>query len=265
MNGAAHIVTTEDALERAAGHHEVDAAFHVGIPCTTIDILHVVYATQYQRHITILLGLVTGTIDFLDVAHGTEVVACGFVSGRVWHEDRCTLAHITLGITTTEDVVGMTAHKLRHSLTRTVACSAIVIGAHISTRIGEGGSALTITTTKHVVDDVRTDNGDIGCRHGSCVATAIDIFDTGQITTLDDYLGIILSIIQRCLRCRIGRDIVSLITTTIDSSHVVGRTTVARSFSRLRTIHRPFHMHLHVSLWCTIQVIGTENLAGERC
>ena len=67
----------------------------------------------------------------------------------------------------------------------------------------------------------------------------------------------------------IRRDIVCLVTTTIDGSNVIGSTGSTGDrirgwccsiMCRLITTHRPIYMHLHCSLRCTIQVVTTEDL-----
>ena len=166
----------------------------------------------------------------------------------------------------------MTTHELRHRFTGTVGRCSIIIGTHISTRIGEGSCALTITTTKHVVDDVTTEDGDIRSWYSSSITTTIHIFDAGQLTSLDNYLGTGLILGILIFAQRVCRDIVSLVTTAIDGSYIVGirlQTTslvaglCQSSFRRLVCTNRTLHPDLHMSLRCTVQVVGTENLARQ--
>ena len=118
----------------------------------------------------------------------------------------------------------MTAHQFGNSLTGAVVRLAIVILTHIGTRVCEGSCALTVTATEYIVDDVVTQNSHFRSRHSSSITTAIYIFYTCQVTTFNQHFCIILCIIQRCLRRRIHRYVVCLVTTAIDSSNVVGCT-----------------------------------------
>ena len=184
MDSSRQVVTAEDTLEVSTGNNEVYAALHVGCFGTAIGKVHVVDATQNQCHVAILLRLVAGTVNLLDVAYGTEVltsIVCGFGHGQ-----RCAATYVTLGIATAKDVMDVTADELRHSLSSAVLRNTIIVSTNIGTRVV---SALTVTTAEYVVDDVGAQDGHIRCGHGSCIAAAIDIFYAGMIATLDNHLG----------------------------------------------------------------------------
>ena len=160
----------------------------MGIAGSAINIVHVVNATQNQRHITVLFGFVSSTIDILDIANDTTVVSGSRISANIRHRHRGTAAHVTLRITATEDIHDMTAHQLGDSLAGTVVRgrSVIVINTHIGTWITRTG---TVTTAEDIIDNIVSQNGDIRSRHRSSITTAIDVLNTGQVTTLDNHLS----------------------------------------------------------------------------
>ena len=111
----------------------------------------------------------------------------------------------------------------------------------------------TITTTEDTIDDVRTLDGNTGGRYCGCITTTIHILDTGQVATLDNNERTIFS---PCWH------IVSLVTATIYSSHIVSG--ASRTINiRLSTSNRPLHTHLHQTCWRTLQVVTTEDLTSQ--
>ena len=123
----------------------------------------------------------------------------------------------------------------------------------------------TITTTEQLTDNISAFYGDEVSRHGCSVTTAIDVFYTGLITTLNKHLGKGFLLIIIC-SCSLRRVIVSLITTTIDRCYIVCSTFIKWSSAIILIAVTPseifglFYMYFDMSLWCTVQVVTTKDL-----
>ena len=268
LDGSGYVVAAEDALEASAGDDEVHAAIHMGVTGTAIDVVHVLHTSQYQRHVAILLGLVAGAVDFLDVALGATAVPA--VGTGVGHGDGCAAAHVALRVAAAEYIMYMAAHELRLCLAGAVVRwrAVIVVYTYVCTWVDEGVCALTVTAAKHIVNDVAARHGDVGGRHGCGIAAAIDIFYTGQVAALDDDLGRSflhkgLVLLHAGVEDGVGRDVVGLVAAAIDRRHVVGGAAVACHIRILRAVHGALHMHLDVSLGRTVPVVRAEDLACQ--
>ena len=223
------VVTTEDATELTTGHRQRDITVNGSILGTAINSIYEIigHTLQDDINITLYVRLATCTIDLTDIQISTAV-ACNDFCLSLCTDIRAT-TNITFGITTTIDVIDKTAKEFGHSLTGTIVgrCITNLVDTHISTRVRKGGGTLTITTTIQGINNVRALYGDICCRHGSSITTAIDSIDACLVATFNYHFCRSSSNLSRItfyrrIQQRICRNIVCLVTTTIDSLYVVG-------------------------------------------
>ena len=187
MDGTAGIVTAEHLVEMSAGDDQVHATLDVGILSTTIDVLQSGDTTQYHCHAAILLSILAGTVNLLDIQLIAEF---GFFTTYrlLGHTHRGTATYVTQGIRTTIDHMNLTGIELGHSLACSVVCIDVIqlVNTDIRSWVAFAG---TVTTAKHLVDDVGTLDADISCRYGSSITTTIDILDTGLVTTFNNHFS----------------------------------------------------------------------------
>ena len=263
LNGTAGIVTAKDAQEVSAGDNQIHPTLHVCVAGATIDIVHVVHATQYQAYRTILFCLVASAVDFLNLTNVAAVIF-GIEWVFLWHRDGCTATHITQSVTAAEDIVDMTTDEFGDCLTRAVFSGSVVVETDVGTWVAE---SFTITAAKHIIYNIGTEDGHIRCRYGRSITAAIDVFDACFVTTFDDDLGEgLISYVLVSADC-FGGHIVCLVAAAIDGCNVVGRTLYAclgqSGSGRLVAVHCALDVYLHMSLRCAVQVVTSEYLSRD--
>ena len=191
--------------------------------------------------------------------------ACTTVIGNTSHIR--TASDITQSVTAAIDMVDGTSHQLDNGLTAiicTIDCCSVRTETNIRTRICKLCRTGTITATEHFIDNLCTLDQHVRTRRSSTIATAIDFIDARQITTFDNHLS---ALFRFCC----SRHIVCLFTATKDTGHIIV------SGSRLHTCYdllvfngshilvlSGMDMHLDVSFWCSVNVVGTKDVTQDN-
>ena len=157
--------------------------------------------------------------------------------------------------------MNLTTHQRGRSNTGAIVCIRTVhfIDTYVSSWVA---LACTVTTTKHLIDDIGAVDGDISSGHGSGITTAIDILDTGLIATVNEHLGKGLGLFIIVIAQSLCRNIIGLVAATVDSSYVIAVGRSRSNINWLLTIHRPLHPYLHMPLRCTVVVVTSEDLSS---
>ena len=131
------VITTKHATELTAGHGQCDITFNDGFLSTAINgIYELIWQTvQGDVYIALHVSMATSTIDFTDIEVRTAVASNDLT--LLLRADICAATDITLGVTTTIDIVDITTKKLGHSLTCTIVgrCLTVFIDTNVCTRI----------------------------------------------------------------------------------------------------------------------------------
>ena len=170
-----------------------DSQLHVTIDgCILSTAEHLIYKVfwhtlQDDVHTTIHLSLLACTV-YLTYFQRTSV--------RILSLHLGTTTHVTLGVTTAIDHMNLTTNQFGNGHTCAIRCvnSVYLIITYVSTRVWNRISrrihkASAITTAKHLINDITAIDGNLRSRHGSSITTAIDIFDAGRVTAIDNDLG----------------------------------------------------------------------------
>ena len=121
----------------SAGHGQGDISFNRCLLSTAIDGIYEVFGQTLQKDINITrnVSMTTCTVDITDIQFCTAVACNDFCLSL--RADICTATDITLGVTTTIDIVDITGKKLGYSLTCTIVgrCLTVFIDTNVCTRI----------------------------------------------------------------------------------------------------------------------------------
>ena len=191
-------------------------------------------------------------------------VSCTIKSGNpqgtgtstLFRNNRSSVTTATLGVTATEHLTDFTALAFYSGSTDNDGTFILIPVAILFL-----DRTATVTTTKTVTNVVASIYQDIGFRNNSRVTSAIDLFNTGLITTIDDDMTL--------LAC--SRQVVSLVTTTIDRLYLIREFTVGGTVTRQDFSLRVFlylsgriNMNRHLTRRCSIIVVTTEDSSHDR-
>ena len=170
--------------------------------------------------------------------------------------NRSRITTATLGVTATEHLTNFTALTFYSGSTDDDGTFILIPVAILFL-----DRTATITTAETITDVVASIYQDIGFRNNSRVTAAIDLLDTGLITTIDDDMTL--------LAC--SRQVVSLITTAIDRLYLIREFAVCGTVTRKNLALRIFlylsgriDMNRHLTRRCSIIVVTTEDSSHDR-
>ncbi len=173
------LITAKYTFELTTGQCQTDVTTHVGILSTGIDSTNPVirHTTQNNLSSTKHIGLLTTAINFLNL----QVITTAFTSMFLVRH-RSTTKDITLIVTTTIHIMDITAREVR------LRCTHGLVICFIVTNVSR--TNCTITTTKHIVNNVTAINHHLISRCSSSITATKHILDTGLFTTINDYFRI---------------------------------------------------------------------------
>ena len=174
----------------------------------------------------------------------------------MFRNNRSSVTTATLGVTATKDLTNFTASAFNSGSTDNNGTFILIPVAILFL-----DRTATVTTTKTVTNVVASIYQDIGFRNNSRVTTAIDLLDTGFITTIDDDMALLAR----------GRQVVGLVTAAIDGLYLVGELAVTGAVARKNSVLGIFlylsgriDVNRHLTRGSTIEVVTSEDTSLRR-